>query len=97
VHGLEEYTAIMIVSPNHPQIQIRLTEMGWGVTVLAGQQGHGKNGTRIQAHDVLYTVITRLEIGRLKAIINEIDPNAFVTQHGINDVAGGKVKSLPLH
>lgn len=97
VHGLEEYTAVMIVSPEHPQIQIRLTEMGWGVTVLAGQKGHGRHGARIQAHDVLYTVITRLEIGRLKAVINEIDPNAFVTQHGINDVAGGKVKSLPLH
>ncbi len=97
VHGLEEYTAVMIVSPNHPAIQLRLTEMGWGVTVIAGQQGYGKQGTRIQAHDVLYTVITRLEIGRLKAIISEIDPNAFVTQHGINDVSGGKVKSLPLH
>ncbi|WP_080237889.1 YitT family protein [Spirosoma rigui] len=97
VHGLEEYTAVMIVSPKHPAIQVRLTDMGWGVTVIAGQQGYGKQGARIQAHDVLYTVITRLEIGRLKAIINEIDPDAFVTQHGINDVSGGKVKSLPLH
>lgn len=97
VHGLEEYTAVLIVSPRHPQIQTRLADMGWGVTVLAGQQGHGKQGTRQEAHDVLYTVITRLEIGRLKAIINEVDPDAFMIQYGINDVSGGKVKSLPLH
>lgn len=97
VHGLEEYTAVLIVSPHHPQIQTQLAEMGWGVTVLAGQRGHGKQGTREENHDVLYTVITRLEIGRLKAIINTIDPNAFMIQYGINDVSGGKVKSLPLH
>ena len=71
--------------------------MRWGGTVLAGQRGHGKQGTREENHDVLYTVITRLEIGRLKAIINTIDPNAFMIQYGINDVSGGKVKSLPLH
>jgi len=97
VHGLEQYTAFLIVSPLHPQIQTQLVEMGWGVTVLAGQQGHDKQGARQEAHDVLYTVITRLEIGRLKAIINEIDPDAFMIQYGINDVSGGKVKSLPLH
>lgn len=97
VHGLEEYTAILIVSSKHAQIQARLAEQGWGVTVLSGQQGHGKEGPRQQPYDVLYTVITRLEIGRMKAIINEIDPNAFTTQYGINDVSGGKVKSMPLH
>lgn len=97
VHGLEEYTAVLIVSPRHAEIQTQLVEMGWGVTVLAGHQGHGKKGTREQAQDVLYTVITRLEIGRLKAIINQTDPNAFMIQYGINDVTNGKVKSMPLH
>ncbi|MGF7216902.1 uncharacterized membrane-anchored protein YitT (DUF2179 family) [Spirosoma lacussanchae] len=97
VHGLEEYTAVMIVSPQHLLIHDQLAEMGWGVTVLAGHQGYGKHGVREQAQDVLYTVITRLEIGRLKAIINELDPNAFVIQYGINDVSNGKVKSMPLH
>lgn len=97
VHGLEEYTAVLIVSPKHVDIQKELVDMGWGVTVLAGQQGHGKQGTREETHDVLYSVITRLEIGRLKAIINRIDSNAFMIQYGINDVTNGKVKSLPLH
>ena len=97
VHGLEEYTAIIIVSPHHLEIQNQLTEQGWGITVLSGQQGHGKNGARQESYNVLYTVITRLEIGRMKGIINKIDPNAFMTQYGINDVSGGKVKSLPFH
>lgn len=97
VHGLEEYTAIMIVSARHTEIREELIQVGWGVTVLAGKQGHGKTGTREQTHDVLYTVITRLEIGRIKAIINQIDPKAFLIQYGINDVTNGKVKSLPLH
>ena len=97
VHGLEEYTAVLIVSSEHEEIQTRLAEMGWGVTVLPGRHGFGKQGPREDANDVLYTVITRLEIGRLKAIINAVDPNAFMIQHGINDVMGGRVKSLPLH
>jgi len=97
VHGLEEYTAIMIVSARHTEIREELIQVGWGVTVLAGKQGHGKTGTREQTYDVLYTVITRLEIGRIKAIINQIDPKAFLIQYGINDVTNGKVKSLPLH
>ncbi|MBC7569517.1 MAG: DUF2179 domain-containing protein, partial [Spirosoma sp.] len=53
--------------------------------------------THRETHDVLYTVITRLEIGRLKAIINQTDSDAFIIQYGINDVTNGKVKSLPLH
>lgn len=97
VHGLEEYTAVMIVSTQHEEIRRQLIGVGWGVTVLAGKQGHGRKGTHKETHDVLYTVITRLEIGRLKAIINHVDSDAFLIQYGINDVTNGKVKSLPLH
>ena len=97
VHGLEEYTAVLIVSARHDEIKTQLAQVGWGVTVLAGKQGHGKTGIREETQDVLYTVITRLEIGRLKTIINRVDPDAFIIQYGINDVTNGKVKSMPLH
>ena len=46
---------------------------------------------------VLYTVLTRLEIKRIRKIVTEIDPKAFIIQHSVDDVAGGRVKSLPMH
>ena len=45
IHGIEEYTAILIISPHHPAIQERIIEQGWGVTLLKGQGGYGKHGS----------------------------------------------------
>jgi uncharacterized membrane-anchored protein YitT (DUF2179 family) len=97
VHGIEEYTAIMIVSDSHDELCRVIREEGWGVTVLKGMQGHGKRGTLSQPVDVLYLVITRLEISRLRTLILDIDADAFLIQYPVDDVLGGRVKSLPLH
>lgn len=97
IHGIEEYTAVLIISKQQDQIRQRIIEKGWGVTILKGQGGYGKNGGHDEHDSVLYTVVTRLEISRLRNITTEIDPNAFIIQHSVDDVAGGKVKSLPMH
>ncbi|WP_018621823.1 YitT family protein [Spirosoma luteum] len=97
IHGIEEYTAILIVSSKNQLIQERIIEQGWGVTVLKGQGGYGKQGSHRNADDVLYTLITRLEISRLRSIIIAVDPKAFIIQHSVDDVAGGRVKTLPMH
>lgn len=97
VHGIEEYTAILIVSESYDTIREQVSAAGWGLTVLKGAQGHGKRGDLDQHVDVLYVVITRLEISRLRAIILAIDPDAFLIQYPVDDVLGGQVKSLPLH
>ncbi|GAB3720036.1 YitT family protein [Spirosoma lituiforme] len=97
IHGIEEYTAVLIISKHNPLIQKRIIEKGWGITILKGDGGYGKHGSHQDLDNVLYTVVTRLEISRLRAIVTELDPKAFIIQHSVDDVAGGKVKSLPMH
>ena len=46
---------------------------------------------------ILYCVVTRLEIGSVKSLVDEIDPQAFVTTHALSDVQGGLIKRPILH
>lgn len=97
VHGLEEYTAIMVVSQQNPAIRTRIQRAGWGVTTLRGEQGFGKRGVSVAYTEILYIIVTRLEISRLRAVIEEVDENAFIIMHSVNDVMGGKVKERAVH
>ncbi|HJW16270.1 MAG TPA: YitT family protein [Flavisolibacter sp.] len=98
LYGLEEYTGVTIVSPQSDTIRDRITEeMGRGVTVYSGKKGYGKRGESVTENDILFTVVTRLEVGRLKTIVDAIDQNAFIIQHSINDIQGGMVKQRGLH
>jgi uncharacterized membrane-anchored protein YitT (DUF2179 family) len=93
IYGLEEFTAITIISPQNASIRERITqELERGVTVYKGYGGL----TGADQH-ILYCVVTRLEIGRVKAIAREIDPRAFVVSHPVADVDGGVVKRVGLH
>jgi uncharacterized membrane-anchored protein YitT (DUF2179 family) len=96
VHGIEEHTGVTIVSAKSEEIrQMIIDKMGRGVTIFVGKGGYGKHGKRGEI-DVVYTVITRLEISRLKSEIEEIDENAFIIYQSINDTSGGMVKKRPL-
>ena len=98
LYGLEEYTGVTSVSPYSDSIRDRITEeMGRGVTVYSGKKGYGKRGESDAENDILFTVVTRLEVGRLKTIVDAIDQNAFIIQHSINDIQGGMVKQRGLH
>jgi uncharacterized membrane-anchored protein YitT (DUF2179 family) len=97
VHGIEEYTSVMIVSQKSDEIMKAITErMGRGVTVLKGKSGFGKQGHRATDIDVLYSVITRLELQKLKTEIAKIDDEAFVVENSVNDIKGGMIKKRPL-
>ena len=98
IHGIEEYTAVWIVSDHHEAIREMITDkLHKGVTVLNSEKGFGKRGLQNQETKVLYSVVTRLEVSRLLDAISEIDPQAFVVQHGIDDARGGIVKERALH
>jgi uncharacterized membrane-anchored protein YitT (DUF2179 family) len=98
LYGLEEHTGVTIVSPQSDIIRDRITEeMGRGVTVYSGKKGYGKRGESDAENDILFTVVTRLEVGKLKTIVDAIDQNAFIIQHSINDIQGGMVKQRGLH
>lgn len=97
VHGIEEYTSVIIVSQKSAEIKQAIIErMGRGVTVLKGKSGFGKQGHRDTDTDVLYSVITRLELQKLKTEIAKIDDDAFVVENSVNDIKGGMIKKRPL-
>ena len=93
IHGIEEYTAMTIVSGRSAEIRDAITGvLGRGVTVYRGRGGL----TNVE-QDILYCVVTRLEIGKIKAIARRIDESAFIASHALSDVEGGVVKKTPLH
>jgi uncharacterized membrane-anchored protein YitT (DUF2179 family) len=98
LHGLEEYTGVTIVSEKSEEVQMAIVgELGRGITVYQGKGGHGKHGESAKASEILFTVVTRLELGRLQNLIKAIDADAFIIQHSINDVQGGIIKKRPMH
>jgi uncharacterized membrane-anchored protein YitT (DUF2179 family) len=88
LYGIDEYTAITIVSDAHEAIRDRITrDLGRGVTVYRGYGG--MSGAD---RDILYCVVTRLEVGKVKRIAREIDAAAFVVFHPLSGAEGGIVK-----
>ncbi|HYG15647.1 MAG TPA: YitT family protein [Bacteroidia bacterium] len=97
IEGIEEYTGITIVSSHSEEIRdMVINKMGRGLTVYQGRRGYGKSGETRDV-DIIYTVVTRLEISRINAEITKIDPNAFVVMSSIKDTKGGMIKKRPLH
>jgi uncharacterized membrane-anchored protein YitT (DUF2179 family) len=98
VHGIEEYTSVMIVSDKNEEIKDAIVnKLGRGVTILKGKSGFGKKGHRSRDTDVILSVVTRLELQRLKTEIVKIDPEAFVVENSVNDIKGGMIKKHPFH
>lgn len=98
LHGVEQFTAITIISLKGEEIKVAIVgELKRGVTVFNGQGGMGSTGEITDDRPILYCVVTRLEIGSIKAVVAEIDPNAFITTHSLNDVEGGLLKRPLLH
>jgi uncharacterized membrane-anchored protein YitT (DUF2179 family) len=97
VHGIEEYTSVMIVSERSDEIRDAITnKMGRGVTILKGKSGFGKTGHKEKELDVIFSVITRLELQKMKTEIAKIDQDAFVVENSVNDIKGGMIKKRPL-
>lgn len=96
IQGIEEYTGVTIISSHSEEIRKMIIEtMGRGVTVYMGKRGFGKRGEGSNI-DIIYTVVTRLELNKLKAEIDTIDENAFVVMNSIKDTKGGMIKKRPL-
>lgn len=93
IEGLDESKGIMIVSDYPDEIaEALMARLGRGVTVL-----HGAGGFTGEPKRVLYSVVTRLEIAKLKSIIYEKDEDAFVTINEVHEVFGGRFKKKAIH
>jgi len=96
IEGVEEYTGITIISDSSEEIRLMITnDLGRGVTIYSGKGGFGKKGNVSKDIDIIYTVITRLEIARLRTEIGKIDVDAFVIMNSIKDTKGGMIKKRP--
>ena len=97
VEGVEEYTGVTIISVKSEEIRLMIIEkLGRGVTIYNGKRGFGKRGDSLNHTDIVYTVITRLEIARLQSEIDKIDKNAFIIMSSVKDTKGGMIKKRPL-
>ncbi len=97
IQGIEEYLGVTIISNNSEKIkEAIISEMNTGVTVLRGLGGYGKKGRLPQEVEVLYTVVTRLEMLRINRIVKQADDEAFMVIQGVRDVKGGMLKKRPI-
>jgi uncharacterized membrane-anchored protein YitT (DUF2179 family) len=94
IDGLEEYTAVNIISGQSEIIKEKLVmELGRGITIYKGERGFLKESFDVhQPVDIIFTVITRFEVRRLKNLVHSIDPKAFVFTNSIKEAAGGVLK-----
>ena len=96
VEGIEEYIGVTIVSSHSEDIrQMIINDLGRGVTIYSGKRGFGKRGESKDV-EIIYTVITRLELNKLTTEIEKIEPNAFVVMNSVKDTKGGIIKKRPL-
>jgi uncharacterized membrane-anchored protein YitT (DUF2179 family) len=94
VNGIEQYTGVTIISEHQEDIKgFIINEMKRGVTVYKGEGGYGEK----KDIDIIFTVVTKLEMSKLQTAIRQIDPEAFVIQQQIADLKGGVVKRHALH
>jgi uncharacterized membrane-anchored protein YitT (DUF2179 family) len=98
VQGIEEYTGVTVISAQSEQIrEAIINNLGRGVTIYKGERGYGSRGYNDKEMDIIFTVVTRLEISKLKQEVLAIDRKAFMVMNVITDTKGGMVKPRPLH
>jgi uncharacterized membrane-anchored protein YitT (DUF2179 family) len=96
IEGIDEYMGVTIISIHNEKIKKMIVEvMGRGVTIYKGKAGFGRSGEG-KERDILYTVITRLELSKLSSEIDKIDSDAFIVMNSVKDTKGGMIKKRPL-
>lgn len=99
VEGIQAYTGVTIISGNSEEIKYQLVnELGRGITVYKGERGFLPGKFDVSSDcDIIFTVITRLEMRKLKNLVYQIDPNAFVFANTIRETSGGIIKTRIKH
>lgn len=93
IEGLDETKSVWIISDRAKEIgEALLHRLGRGVTYLSGEGAYTGDEKR-----VIFCVVTRLEEAKLKSIVEEMDPQAFMAVGNIHDVNGGRFKKRNIH
>lgn len=99
IEGLEAYTGVTIISGKSAELKHRLVnEMGRGITVYKGERGFLPGKFELHEDcDIIFTIITRLEMRKITNVITEVDPKAFVFASTIKEASGGIMKKRHVH
>jgi uncharacterized membrane-anchored protein YitT (DUF2179 family)/predicted metal-dependent HD superfamily phosphohydrolase len=99
VEGIQAYTGVTIISGKSEVIKYQLVnKLGRGITVYKGERGFLPGKFDVSANcDIIFTVITRLELRRLKNLVYDVDPHAFVFANTIKEASGGIIKRRNKH
>lgn len=98
-HGLEQYTSLHIISSKSELIKsLIVKKFGKGITIIKGERGYLPQTFEVKSDcDIIVTVVTRLELLRIKDEINKLDPKAFMFTQYIKEASGGILRNLNKH
>lgn len=87
LEGFDDSKAMLIVADKPDEIARHIMhELGRGVTFLHGQGAYSGIDRKI-----IYCIINRLEISKIRDVVIEHDPNAFITIENVHEVQGGVI------
>jgi uncharacterized membrane-anchored protein YitT (DUF2179 family) len=93
IDGFDESKSAWIISDKDQEIgDAILARLGRGVTYLKGEGGYSGDDKK-----VIFCIVTRLEEAKLKSIVEDLDPSAFLAVADINEVRGGRFKKRDIH
>ncbi|MCK0132222.1 YitT family protein [Flavobacteriaceae bacterium F08102] len=97
IDGIEEYTAVTIISDFSDDVRVAIiSKLGRGCTIYKGKSGFSRANEPLEDRDIVYTIVTRLEMSKLKTEIDKVDPDAFIVMSSVKDAKGGMIKKKPI-
>jgi uncharacterized membrane-anchored protein YitT (DUF2179 family) len=97
VSGIEEYVGVTIISDKNEAIRLMIIEkLGRGCTIYSGKKGYAPRGMKLEQTDIVYTLLTRLELSKFQVELEKIDKKAFIIMHSVKDAKGGMIKKRRL-
>lgn len=93
VEGIEESKSVTIISSAYEEIaETIMTRLGRSTTYIQARGGYSREETQM-----VYCVVSRLEVAKLKAIVHDIDTSAFIAIENVADVQGGGFTKKSIH
>lgn len=88
LEGLNESKSVNIISNKSELIGNAIMEkLDIGITYLSGRGGYTG-----EEKNIIYCVVSRLELAKLKELIKLIDPTAFIAVESVHEVEGVRIK-----
>lgn len=88
VEGLNESKSVTIISQKYEEISQDIVDrLGRTTTLMHATGGYSGKDTK-----VIYCVVSRIELSKLKSLVQARDMNAFIAVESVADVVGGSFK-----